>query len=78
MSVASPHHLVNEALVSLVECLEFSFPPQRFRMMRVSFLMICQDAEDSVEFSMLTKQMITAEFSRRDVPDSHVRAILLR
>lgn len=72
MIVASCNHLLNNLLMNPVQCLQFPFPSLCFGMMGISCLSLCKDIPHGMEFIMLTKQVITAQYIRRDVPYSHI------
>lgn len=64
-------HLGHQCLVAVVECRELADPSGRFRMVAISALPERQNVPQAVELAMLREEVITAETSRIDVPDSH-------
>jgi len=78
MPVAASSHLLDKHRMPAIERSPFTLPSLHLWMITVSFFVVDQDAPDGMQLTVLTKQMQTAELSRRNIPDAHVAATLGR
>ena len=76
MPVTPLLHLLDEQLMTFLQCPKLSDPSQGFRMPRVAFFLFGYDAPDRVQLAVFTEQMLPAEIFWVDVPDAHMYIIL--
>jgi hypothetical protein len=74
--IPSVYHLLDQVLVPPVKSLQSSLPPHSFGVVGVSFLSFGQYAPYPMDFSVFTKEVLSAKLLRTDVPHSHAMLFL--
>jgi hypothetical protein len=76
VSVSPFEHFNNQPIVSQVQGLQFASPSSGFRMIGVSFLVFGQYGPYGMKLPVLTKEMFSAQYIRRYVPNTHASPLL--
>jgi hypothetical protein len=73
MLVAAPRKFFNQRFMTFVESFSFPDPAQSFGMMGIAALAVVlgQDIPQAMQLAVLGQQVLTAEMSRMNVPDTH-------
>ena len=69
--VPAASHFRDQCGVTRVQCGQFALPAPGFRVVAVPAFPECENVPEPMQLAMLTEQMLPAENTRLEIPDSH-------
>ena len=78
MDVAAACHFLDQCVVTCVQCGQFTLPPSGFWVSAVPAFPECENIPEPVQLAMLSEQVLPAENTRLQIPDSHRKLSMRR